>query len=160
MKTKELKDLAKKNKYEFKCDETSIRLEKATTEFKNIIEISKICINRIWVNNCGYTDDADMSMLEGTIAYAKTPLEDREEEKRFYLRHKWIHEDEAKGGYLNKGYTSKAKIENSAIYFISTKEGSVFIQTQFTQVEIDEIKRRFNTNLEDFEQIEVEDETN
>ena len=161
MKTSELKEIARKNEYEFSSDGVDILLEREINVFgtfkNNIIKIREFCVNRVWIKSCGYTDDADMNMMEAAMAYAKTPLEDREEPKRFYLRHKWIRERGTEDGYLNKEYTSKAKIENSAIYFISTKEESTFINTQFTQVEIDDIKKRSKTGLEDFEQIEVEE---
>lgn len=85
MKIRELKDLAEKNEYEFKCDETTIYLDRVIHDMENTIEISRIYINRIWVNNSGYTNDADMNMLEGAMAYVKTPLEDRGDPKIYIV---------------------------------------------------------------------------
>lgn len=83
------------------------------------------------------------------IEYAKTPIEDREEEKKYYLRHKWLTSDND-FNYLNL-YTNKNR------YIIESNGNFNTFKTQFTQAEIDEIKERFNTNLEDFEIVEVEE---
>ena len=79
---------------------------------------------------------------------AETDPEDREEEKKYYLRHKWLNV-----GYSN--YLNFYITEND--YQLFDKPNMECCKTQFTQEEIDEIKERFNTNLEDFEQIPVED---
>lgn len=79
---------------------------------------------------------------------AETDPEDREEEKKYYLRHKWLDSD--RWNYLNF-YITDDSCE------LSDKPSGKTCKTQFTQKEIDEIKERFNTNLEDFEQIPVED---
>lgn len=78
---------------------------------------------------------------------AETDLEDREEEKKYYLRHKWLNV-----GYCN--YLNFYITEND--YQLFDKPNMECCKTQFTQEEIDEIKERFNTNLEDFEQVPVE----
>ena len=83
------------------------------------------------------------------VEYASTPLDKREEEeeKKFYLKHKWL---VGHCTYLN------FYIPNNS-YKLNDKSSMKNFKTQFTQAEIDEIKERFNTNLEDFEQIPVED---
>lgn len=80
---------------------------------------------------------------------AETDLEDREEEKKYYLRHKWISD----GGcqYLNLN-TDKNK------YDISSKSNFAEFKTQFTLEEINKIKEKFNTDLSDFEMVEVKNE--
>lgn len=85
-------------------------------------------------------------------AYARTPLNEREEEKKFYLKQnlkdKWLER--------NAFYYLNLNIDKN-IYLIDSYANTDTFKTQFTQAEIDEIKERFNTNLEDFEQIPVED---
>ena len=161
MKTKELKEIARENGYEFNVDGCSIFLIKEIEIygrlFKNVIKINRLACKSIWINNSEYVGEMDVNMMEASIAYARTPEEEREEPKKFYLRHKWVSSGEARETYLNKAYINKARIEASAIYFISTKDESSLIQTKFTQIEIEEIKSRFDTNLKDFEQIEVEE---
>lgn len=82
------------------------------------------------------------------VEYASTPPDKREEEKKFYLKHKWL---VGHCTYLN------FYIPNNS-YKLNDKSSMKDFKTQFTQAEIDEIKERFNTNLDDFEQVPVEDE--
>lgn len=78
--------------------------------------------------------------------------EEEEEEKKYYLRHKWLTNDND-FNYLNL-YTDRNR------YIIESNSNFTEFKTQFTQAEIDKIKMKFNTNLEDFEMVEVEDENN
>lgn len=84
--------------------------------------------------------------------YARTPLDEREEEKKFYLKqnlkHKWLERDAFY--YLNLNIDKN-------IYLIDSYASTDTFKTQFTQAEIEEIKEKFNTSLDDFEQIPVED---
>lgn len=77
---------------------------------------------------------------------AETDPQDREEEKKYCLKHKWLRLGEDVEFYLN--------INSDIDYFLSRIKETDF-KTQFTLEEIDDIKRKFNTNLEDFELIEV-----
>lgn len=83
---------------------------------------------------------------------AETDPEDREEEKKFYLKqnlkHKWLER--------NAFYYLNLNIDKN-IYLIDSYASTDTFKTQFTQAEIDKIKEKFNTNLDDFEQIPVED---
>ena len=81
---------------------------------------------------------------------AETDPQDREKEKKYYLRHKWIGRKSPSGDYLNYcDYYDE--------YQMYSKEDGELYTPQFTQAEIDGIKERFNTSLEDFEMIEVEE---
>ncbi len=79
---------------------------------------------------------------------AETDPEDREEQ-RFYLKHKWLKCEywNYLSVYIADGFFELKNMPNTAAH-----------KTQFTQSEIDEIKRKFNTSLEDFEQVPVEEE--
>ena len=81
MKTIELVELAEKNNYEFKRGDTRLVLTKTKPGSQTTIEISRTFTNIIWIKSYGFPDDADMDMVEGAIAYTRTPLEDREPEK-------------------------------------------------------------------------------
>lgn len=156
MKTKELKKIARENGYKISDDDVTLSLIRENCVSKNEIDISKVCVNRIWIKNGSYVRNSDVSVMEAAIKCAKTPPEDREE--RFYLKHKWVSSgDGSRENYLNKTYPNEARDEASVIYFISTKNELSLIRTKFTQAEIDEIKSRLDTNLEDFEQVEVEE---
>ena len=84
--------------------------------------------------------------------YASTPVKDREEEKKFYAKHKWlVQARDYKTGFLN--YDSC----NDRL-FIHSERQTHFTKTQFTLKEIEEIKEKFDTDLDDFELVEVVDE--
>ena len=72
---------------------------------------------------------------------------EREEEKKYYLRHRFLEVDFF--NYVNRDYGFPE-------LYLNSKAQIAGKQTQFTQEEIDEIKKRYNTDLKDFEQIEVE----
>lgn len=80
------------------------------------------------------------------MEYARMPIEARKE-KKYYLRkkHKAFYEYSE---YLNRhtGISS---------YCLNTNYDGAIWKAQFTQEEIDDIKKKFNTDLEEFEQIEV-----
>lgn len=78
---------------------------------------------------------------------AETDPQDREEEKKYYLKHKWLYS-------RNCNYLNFKSDENS--YMLSYSYDWYGHKKQFTKAEIDKIKEKFNTNLEDFEIVEVE----
>ncbi len=82
--------------------------------------------------------------------YTSTPIKEREDEKKYYLKHKWLKLGEDVGFYLQSG--------SDVDYFLSRIKEEIDFKTQFTLEEIAEIKCKFNTKLEDFEMIEVEDD--
>lgn len=99
---------------------------KATFEVKHVKELFDLCVE-----------------------YARTPIEEREEEKKYYLRMSdgfYIVCDE----YLNFNKSAKH-------YVLHSKHQNDSYKTQFTQKEIDEIKEKFNTDLSEFEQIPVDE---
>lgn len=83
--------------------------------------------------------------------YARTPLDEREEPQKFYLKHKWLTNNNSSFNCLNF-YVDENK------YFIESDSNMCGFKTQFTQAEIDKIKEKFNTNLDDFEQIPIEED--
>lgn len=88
------------------------------------------------------------SLFKLIMEYTNTPVEDREEEKKYWLEHRFLESDPLK--YLN--FNSEI-----GIFKLNTITQSENSQTQFTQEEIDEIKERYNTTLDDFEQTEVKE---
>lgn len=83
------------------------------------------------------------------VDYVKTPIEEREEEKKYYLR---LKDDFYK---ITSAYLTR-DIRNGD-YFSFGKHELKDTQNKFTQKEIDEIKKKFNTDLEEFRQVEVEE---
>ena len=84
--------------------------------------------------------------------YASTPIEDREEEKKFYLRHRYL----VQAGDYTTAFLNY-DINNDRLY-VYTKPQTFSVKTQFTINEIEEIKEKFDTDLKDFELVEVEDD--
>lgn len=93
------------------------------------------------------TEDEQEKVYVMLTKLAETEPEDRGEEKKYYLRHKWLGEDDS--NYLN--------LVNNYAFEICTKKEVDKYKTQFTAEEIKAIKRKFNTDLEDFEIVEVEE---
>lgn len=149
MKTKEvIKELQKMN--------LQVEINK---NYLNIINcdgriIACICSYRKFVVDTNYVDFRNLAEDEQEKIYvlltklAETDPKDREEEKKYYLKHKWIIDYERV--YLNFYFE-----ENR--YMLSSNDNDAYFKTKYTQSEIDEIKRKFNTDLEDFELIEVEE---
>lgn len=81
--------------------------------------------------------------------YARTPLEEREEQERFYLKFAAL-TDNGDETYLNY-----YEADDSLGMFTRYQEFG--FQTRFTQKEINDIRRKFGVTLSDFEQIPVDE---
>lgn len=111
-------------------------------------EISKRVQCSIWFlrDNIEYSYEYDL--LKKAIELAETPLDEREEEKKYYIRHRFINELTAQK-YININIFGGVTIRDHL--------GSLYYKTKFKKAEIEEFKKRFDTDLNDFELIEVED---
>lgn len=87
------------------------------------------------------------------VKYAKTPIEDREEKKKYYLYLKNKNREFYESIY---NYLTLHKDNNTFLLDVGVETAG--LTAQFTQKEIDEIKEKFNTDLEEFKQIEVKEE--
>ena len=85
-------------------------------------------------------------LFDLTDEYISTPTNEREEPTKYYLKHKWIKTE----GYNYLNFEIK---DNN--YICASQNKSNIYQTQFTKEEIEEIKRKLNTDLSDFEIVEV-----
>lgn len=86
-------------------------------------------------------------LLKICVEYAQTPLTEREEEKKYYLRMKDTFYASAYR-YLNFDIYERA-------YVLHNNFEHKYYKMKFTQKEIDDIKKQYNTDLKEFEQIEV-----
>lgn len=121
---------------------------------------------KVWTN-CRYAistiSDGHSCYLDGydvdelyklCFEYTSTPPEDREEEKKFYLKHKWFMTEFGDTYYLCKCYNAAGKISYGVrLSYITHDETWLF-----TLKEIEEIKEKFDTDLSDFELVKVKDE--
>ena len=90
----------------------------------------------------------EYEMLKKAIGLAETPLSERGEEIKYYLKHKFINKDTTLE-YINLSITRGVTLDN--------RREDPDYKTKFTKAEIEEFKKRFNTDLNDFELVEVED---
>lgn len=88
-------------------------------------------------------------ILSYIMGYAATPIEDREEEKQYYLKHKYFK------NWDNVQYFTFDYIHMCA--YVRSKLSTCKAMQQFTLQEIEEIKEKFNTDLKDFELVEVKE---
>lgn len=86
------------------------------------------------------------------VEYAKTPIEEREEEEKFYLQK------------IESFYDADYKEElaflnvfNDKYFVLNNSKQENCYKTQFTQKEIDKIKEEQHTDLSEFKQIPVEE---
>lgn len=87
------------------------------------------------------------------VEYARTPIEERKDEEKFYLQKMRSFYDvdyDEELAYLNFNVESKA-------FWLSEKSHCTKLKTQFTQKEIDKIKQEQHTDLSEFKQIPVEE---
>lgn len=113
------------------------------------IRISKNVENFTQFKDRAYRKD-DGDLIRAVLELAETPLGKREPEKRYYLKHKFI---------VPKFRSSRAYlILNYDLYYLGSLNRFSDHQSIFTKKEIEEIKKKFDVTLEDFEMIEVEDE--
>lgn len=145
MKYKELARVAVKAGWTITENREIYSLEKETEEAERRITIGKIYSKLIFINN-DICRTEDFAVIKAAIELAETPLEDRYEEKKYYLRHRFLND----------------KTENYLNFFriipgldLGNKKQYKEIQTQFTKREIEKIKKDCKTDLKDFEQIEV-----
>ena len=96
---------------------------------------------------CDLPKELQEKLFNLLVKYASTPLEDREAPQKYYLKFK-----------LKTNYSDNFLNLNTTFdwFEINTKSNSDKFQTQFTQKEIDEIKKRFGVTLSDFEQIPID----
>lgn len=149
----ELKKIAEENDYELKEEKEieQITLERKITFdgfISNVITISLIKINLIFIKS-KHCDDKDFNMIKAAVEFAETSIEAREEEKKFYLRHMYFK------SWNGRQYFTFDYIHKCA--YVRSKLSTCKAMQQFTLQEIDEIKEKFNTDLKDFEMIEVEE---
>lgn len=150
MKTKELKRIAKENDYILSRPFGDFTLTEGVGE--NYIDISGDCENKIWLSIPSVCGQRDFNMIKAALEFAETPLEEREEEKKYYCKHRWARTKNGGGMYM-----SLRKTPNISHLTLQGANKDIFeYQVRFTQKEIDEIKEKYDTNLSDFEIIEVE----
>lgn len=151
MRIDELKRIAEENGYEFHDEHGLITISRISLDYENIVKISKGRLNCLWIHNTR-CDDKDLNVIKAAIDFAETPPEDREEEQKFWIQHRFM---------VSKNLLPVNLVWNKLkdVYrSINLKVDSHIYQAQFTFKEYEEIKKKLNTDLKDFELVEVVDE--
>lgn len=93
-------------------------------------------------------EDTKKELYKLCIEYAATPVDEREEERKFYLRHKYFQDHIGGKQYfcirVGGGYP--------LLKSFPTPHADKY---EFTLKEIDEIKEKFDTNLSEFEMVDA-----
>lgn len=127
-------------------------------EDKDLVEIWTNCRYAISTISDGHSDylyGYDVQELyKLCFEYTSTPVEDREDKEwKFYLRHRWITTEFGDKYYFCKSYNAVGDISYVfRLSYITHDETWLF-----TLKEIEEIKEKFDTDLADFELVEVEE---
>lgn len=114
------------------------------------VTMCHVAINKLFEMDIRFSEYMSETLVDLIVEYAKTPVEDREEEKRYYLRHKWV--NSKTNNYLH--FSEENNFYNLSVY---KSLDAWKTQLQFTEKEIEEIKEKFDTDLADFEIVEVEE---
>lgn len=138
--------------YEAEKDEGCI-----TITYKNKV-LAHVFINELYrmssyFSKTGCVENAGV-LFALIFQYAITPIKDREEEKKFYLKHRWFMTEFGDKYYLCKCYNEVGDISYvPRLSYITHDETWLF-----TLKEIEEIKEKFDTDLSDYELVKVKDE--
>ena len=144
MKYKEFREYLKGT--DFELIEDSLNIQVNIYDIMNV-KIPKIACGKI-ILPFSVKEPEQFELIRKALELAETPLSEREDEKRYYLKHKFINNYNGLD-YINLRMNEKVILNNHL-------EGEGF-KTKFTKAEIEELKEKFDTDLNDFELIEVED---
>lgn len=141
-----------------KVEELGYKARKIFTQIdiiSNGFIIARVYTNRMYAMNAFTFINIEWrnqdKLFDLIVEYVKIPIEDRKEETRFYLEHRYFRFDNGSRKYLGMDLVKYKPDLYSKITYR-------WVKNQFTKKEIDEIKEKFNTDLADFEMIEVEDD--
>ena len=130
---------------------TEVRVESNGELYSNadISNVRSFVLDIDWIFFGGIEEHARKKLFDILVDLARTPLEEREPVKKYYLKHKFI-----------KSLDRQTYLTKNEKYFwltteIETDEKYADYQ-QFTLAEIENIEEKFGVTLEDWELVEVE----
>lgn len=144
----ELKRIAEENNYEFSKELGDFHFKKRN--HTNYIDINGDFENKTWISIDVVCDDEnDFNMIKASVKFVETPIDERGEEKKYYLKHRWLR---CLGGCALLHESTKF---HTFVLMGGFGEVPKDYKMKFTQKEIDEIKEKYNTDLSDFVMVEV-----
>ena len=145
-KVKELGFIVKEKEYTMANEVWLIVCEGEHTEIMGV-ENTRFVIDTDYANFIDLDYYLKEKLFDLAVEYARTPIKERGEEKKYHVRLPWLDED-FQCLNLNK---------STGRYLIATKSEFSYCQTKFTMEEIEELKEKYN--LDSFEIVEApEDE--
>lgn len=147
---KEIEKIAIENGWTTTSNATLYRIKKEYEDSTNCIIVGKFNRNVIFFNNNMCTP-GDFIVIKAAIKLAETPTGERIPEEKFYLKHRWMK-------YAGNKDTEKYYNLNTAtnLPYLGSKIPDEENQTEFTKKEIEDIKKKYKTSLEDYKLVEVE----
>lgn len=128
------------------------------------VDIAEISKTERFVLNTNYdgfenlTEDEKEKMLGICYKLAATPIGERDTEKRYYLRHRWMNQESGGRCYLKfNAARNEYTLDSRDGGYLFSIDGVCNSKAEFTEAEIEEIKKKFNTSFEDFEIMEVKE---
>ncbi len=148
MKTKEFKKKVEELGYNIEISGADLLIKRNEWIFAIISRTSPYTMSTYTTFGVKHANE----LLDLCAEYAKTPIEEREYVKKYclYLKRTKRNFFDDIGNYLT------LNIKNNT-FSLDVGVETANLTSEFTQEEIDEIKEKFNTDLEEFEQIEVEE---
>lgn len=148
---KEIKRIAKTYDLDLYVDreEKNIFVQLAGVTCVAINKSQTYCLDTIYDAFALLKDSPKYELFVVCSELAQTPIPERKIGQKFYLKHRFL------TGYNNESYFNESV--STDLTFLSDEYNKKFMQTEFTQEEIDEIKEKYKTDLKDFEIIEVEE---
>lgn len=143
MKYKEFREYLKNTNFEVIEDDVLIQIN---TDGLGCVKIAKNTHRQI-ILPFAVEEPEQFELIRKALELAETPLSKRGEEKKYHLKHRFINELTAQK-YININIFGEVTIRDNL--------GSGYYKTKFTIAEIEAFKKRFDTDLRDFEFIEAE----
>lgn len=148
MKTKELKKKVEELGYNIEISGADVIIKRNEWIFAIISRTSPYTMSTYTTFGVKHANE----LLDLCVEYAKTPIEERDDEEKFYLQKMKSFYDnrDEEYAFLNFDITRQ-------VYCLNNTMGNAKFKTSFTQQEIDKIKEEQHTDLSEFKQIPVEE---
>ena len=155
MRIDELTKIALNNKYSierrYRAGHDEIVLYSHHYEIdRQVVRINNETKGILFISN-GSSGVNDLNVIKASIEFAETPPEDREEIKKYFYKHNSM---KTKGG--NPTYLAIRKKPSISYPVLQGSSEDIFeYKVEFTDEEIEEVKKEYGIFLDDFEKIEV-----
>lgn len=130
----------------------------------SVLSDENYCIATVNLNNqyvvdtdywriCRLSNSLKKDLFDVITEYAMTTPDERGEEKKYYLKHRWLRAENGSWVYL----TLIERTNINSLILQGAKSDFLGNKSRFTLKEIEEIKEKYNTDLSDFVIWEVEE---